>query len=236
MFISPDDRARKLAWVQEFLATSGQGTQIIRLKKHQALFSKGDKAEWVYWVISGQLKVTATSPQGKIAVHELAGPNRWLAEFAMNGFRFHVHTAVATQETLVTAIRPDAMFALLRQYPDFNVFFLKKLANHLFTQGADLDDQLFNSADKRLARLLLAIIFHSKCETLKVEMTPTEMSELIGATRQTVHRILATFTKVGIITRKDRNLYLHRQQLHDFALSESPGIVDDHLEKPLRNE
>lgn len=182
--MSPDDPSKKLEWVQAFLATPGQGKQIIRLKKHQVLFSKGDKAEWVYWVISGQLKVTATSPQGKIAVHELAGPNRWIAEFAMNGFLVHVHTAVAMQETLVTAITPDAMFDLLRQYPDFNVFFLKKLANHLFRQGADLDDQLFNSADKRLAQLLLAIILHSKCEMLKVEMTPTEMSELIGATRQ----------------------------------------------------
>jgi CRP/FNR family transcriptional regulator, cyclic AMP receptor protein len=230
MFMSPDDLANKLEWVQEFLSTPGQGKRIIRLKKHQILFSKGDKAEWVYWVISGQLKVTATSPQGKIAVHELAGANRWIAEFAMIGSRVHVHTAVATQDTDVTAIAPNAMFDFVHQYPDFNVFFLKHLANHLFTQGADLDDQLFNSADKRLARLLLAIIMHSKCETLKVEMTPTEMSELIGATRQTVHRILATFTRVGIITRKDRTLYLHRERLHEFALSESPGNVDGHLE------
>ena len=220
MFMWTDEPVKQSEWVQEFLATPGQGKHIIHLKREQALFLKGAKAERVYWIIKGQLKVTATSPKGKLAVHELAGPNRWLAEGVMNGLRVHVHTAVATQETDVTAIPPEALFDLLRQYPDFNVIFVKNLASHLFLQGAELDAQLFNSADKRLARLLLTIVLHSEREPLKVEMTPTEMSELIGASRQTVHRILAAFTKAGIITRKNRKLHLHRQQLQDFALAE----------------
>jgi CRP/FNR family cyclic AMP-dependent transcriptional regulator len=144
---------------KKFLAKVGEGKTIADYQKDEIVFSQGDVADAVFYIQKGQVKLTVISEQGKEAVIAILGPGHFFGEGCLNGHGVRVATTTAMDECLVTRIAKDAMIATLHNETDFSELFMAYLLARNSRIEEDLVDQLFNSSEKRLARLLLLLKF-----------------------------------------------------------------------------
>ena len=142
---------------QEFLAKVGEGKAILEFRKDEVVFTQGDVANTVFYIQKGRVKVVAISEQGKEAVVGILEPGQFFGEGCMNGHSLRIATTTAMEECLVTAITKTAMLAALHDQPKFSELFMTYLLTRNSRIEEDLIDQLFNSREKRLARLLLLL-------------------------------------------------------------------------------
>ncbi len=202
------------------------------VRKGELLFRKGDEVTRIYFVAKGQVRVNAMQ-EGKTALHEIRGPRSWLAEDAMSGRRYHRYTVVAATGSDVVAFACATFCKMLEDNPVLNAAFMIGMANHLDTMHAALDDYLFNPADKRAARMFLSM-FVGSADVLPLEMTPTRLGELIGATRQTAHTIINRFRAKGMMVKKGQELYhLHKGPLQTFLAAKN-RVDDNRGDRPSR--
>jgi CRP/FNR family transcriptional regulator, cyclic AMP receptor protein len=142
---------------QVFLAKVGAGKTILELKESQNVFAQGDVADAVFYIQKGKVKVTVLSDQGKEAVVGILGPGQFFGEGCMNGHKLRISTATAIENCVITAITKDAMLAALHDEPKFSEMFMAYLLTRNSRIEEDLIDQLFNSSERRLARMLLLL-------------------------------------------------------------------------------
>src|SRR4051794_36279160 len=140
-----------------FLAKVGSGKTILKLRKDQAIFAQGDVADSVFYIQKGRVKLTVLSPQGKEAVVAVLEPGQFFGEGCLNSHQLRIATTTAMEECLITSITKEAMIALLHTQPKFSEMFMTYLLTRNGRVEEDLIDQLFNSSEKRLARLLLLL-------------------------------------------------------------------------------
>ncbi len=140
-----------------FLAIVGEGKTILEFHKDQVVFAQGDAADTVFYIQSGRVKVVVISEQGKEAVVGIFGPGQFFGEGCMNGHSVRIATTTAMEDCLITAITKAAMLAALHDQPKFSEMFMAYLLTRNSRIEEDLIDQLFNSSEKRLARLLLLL-------------------------------------------------------------------------------
>ena len=140
-----------------FLAIVGEGKTILEFQKDQVVFAQGDAADTVFYIQSGRVKVVVISEQGKEAVVGIFGPGQFFGEGCMNGHSVRIATTTAMEDCLITAITKAAMLAALHDQPTFSEMFMAYLLTRNSRIEEDLIDQLFNSSEKRLARLLLLL-------------------------------------------------------------------------------
>ena len=140
-----------------FLAIVGEGKTILEFRKDQVVFVQGDPADTVFYIQKGQVKVVVISEQGKEAVVGILGPGQFFGEGCMNGHSLRIATTTAMDDCLITAITKTAMLAVLHNQPKFSELFMAYLLTRNSRIEEDLIDQLFNSSEKRLARLLLLL-------------------------------------------------------------------------------
>jgi CRP-like cAMP-binding protein len=143
--------------VEKFLAKVGQGKTILSLQKGDAIFSQGDIANTLYYVQSGNVKLTVTSERGKEAVIAILGPNNFLGEGCLNGHVRRMATATAVDECVLTRIEKTVMIKALHDEEKLSELFIGYLLARNARIEEDLVDQLFNSSEKRLARVLLIL-------------------------------------------------------------------------------
>lgn len=174
---------------QAFLAKVGSGKAILHCRKDRIIFTQGDVADKVFYIQSGKVKLTVVSEQGKEAVVGILEPEQFFGEACLNGHTIRIGTAKALEPCIITSITRKAMLAALRKEPKFSELFVTYLLTRSSRVEEDLIDQLFNSSEKRLARLLLLLANFGKDEKptpIDASINQETLAEMIGTTRSRV--------------------------------------------------
>jgi CRP-like cAMP-binding protein len=140
---------------QTFLAKVAHDKTLLQAREHQTIFLQGDAADAVFYIHAGQVKLTVVSQQGKEAVVALLDRGSFFGESCLAGHLLHMATATVFGDPTLVRLDKDAMIRLLHDKPAFAEFFMTSLLAHSIRIQEDLMDQLFNSSEKRLARVLL---------------------------------------------------------------------------------
>src|SRR5664279_1834381 len=186
-----------------FLAKAGVGNKIVSLKKNETAYAQGDLADAIYFVQKGRLRVTVTSTNGKEATITLVGPSEFVGENCMiSAHPLHLATATAMVDSELLRIGKVEMLRVLHDEPKLSVMFMHFLLSRNARIQADLVDQLFNSSEKRLARILLLLAQfgkESKPETVVPKISQEVLAEMIGTTRSRVSFFMNRFRKLGFV-------------------------------------
>jgi CRP-like cAMP-binding protein len=186
-----------------FLARAGLGRRVVQLKPKEPFFSQGDTADCVYYIQSGRAKLTVISSAGKEATIALVTAGDFVGEESLAGSP-GLRMATATAITPCSALKIDRaeMIRAMHEEHAFSDLFLKFLLERSMKTQADLIDQLFNSSEKRLARILLLMADFGKPgepESQIPKISQETMAEMIGTTRSRVSFFMNRFRKLGFI-------------------------------------
>ncbi len=187
----------------EFLAQMGEGKTIHEFQKDEVVFAQGDVANTVFYIQRGRVKIVVISEQGKEAVVGILGPGQFFGEGCMNGHSLRIATTTAMEQCLITSITKAAMLAALHDQPKFSELFMSYLLTRNSRIEEDLIDQLFNSSEKRLARLLLLLANFGKegsPQPISPNISQETLAEMIGTTRSRVSFFMNKFRKLGFIS------------------------------------
>jgi CRP/FNR family cyclic AMP-dependent transcriptional regulator len=223
-------KLRKPAFdVAAFLASAGLGRRIVELAPKESFFSQGDSADSVFYLQKGRAKVTVVSHAGKEATLTLVSAGEFVGESALaavQGQRLSTATAITACSAL--KITREEMVRVLHDQLDFSDFFMKFLLERSMRIQADLVDQLFNSSEKRLARILLLMAeFGRPGEpgALLPKISQETLADMIGTTRSRVSFFMNRFRKLGFID-YDGQIRVHKSLLnvvlHDRLPDERP--------------
>ena len=185
-----------------FLAKVGTGKTILKYRKGRIIYAQGEEADRIFYIQSGKVKVTVVSEQGKEAVVGILETAQFFGEGCLNGQAFRVGTAKAIEECVITSITRKAMLAALRKEPRFSELFVTYLVTRSNRIEEDLIDQLFNSSEKRLARLLLLLASfgkNGKPTPIDASINQATLAEMIGTTRSRVSFFMNKFRKLGFV-------------------------------------
>ena len=194
---------------QTFLTKCDSGKTSLTAPKKHTIFAQGDAADAVFYLQSGKVKLTVVSKQGKEAVVAVLERGSFFGESCLVGQTVRPATATALEDSSIVRIDKDAMLRMLHEEPAFAELFTGYLLTHTMRVEADLVDQLFNSSEKRLARLLLLMAHfgkEDKAETVMAKISQETLAEMIGTTRSRVSFFMNKFRKLGFI---DYNGELH---------------------------
>ena len=186
-----------------FLTKVDGGKKILKCRKKQALFSQEEPADAVFYLLAGKVKLAVFSSKGKEAVIAILGQEEFFGESCLTGQLVRTASATALEESTIMRIDKATMIRILREEPTFAELFISHLLSRNLRIEADLVDQLFNSSEKRLARILLLLAHfgkESKVEELIVPKISQEtLADMVGTTRSRVSFFLNKFRKLGFI-------------------------------------
>ena len=188
---------------EAFLAKAGLGRKILNLKKNETAYAQGDPTDAIFYVQTGRLRVTVTSANGKEATIALVGAGEFLGEDCMIlAHPLRLATATAMTECALLRISKAEMVRVLHQEHALSDVFVSFLLARNARVQADLVDHLFNSSEKRLARILLLLAQfgkESKPETVVPKVSQEILAEMIGTTRSRVSFFMNRFRKLGFV-------------------------------------
>jgi len=185
-----------------FLAKVGEGRSIRTYRQNGVVFSQGDPAAEVFYLQKGKVKVTVISEQGKEAVVAILAAGEFFGEGCLAGQAQRISTVVAMTECVIARLEKAAIVRVIQQEPAFSEIFIAHLLGRTIRVEADLVDQLFNSSEKRLARLLLLLAHfgkEGKPEPIIAKISQETLAEMIGTTRSRVSFFMNKFRKLGFI-------------------------------------
>jgi CRP/FNR family cyclic AMP-dependent transcriptional regulator len=210
---------------KSFLAKVGEGRSIGRYRSDEILFSQGDPADSVFYIQKGKVKITVVSEQGKEAVVAILETNEFFGEGCLAGQAKRIATVATMTESVIVRLDKAAIIRVIHQEPAFSEMFIAYLLGRTIRVEADLVDQLFNSSEKRLARMLLLLANfgkESKPEPLIAKISQETLAEMIGTTRSRVSFFMNKFRKLGFI---DYNGHIEvHSSLLNVVLHEEPHI------------
>jgi CRP/FNR family cyclic AMP-dependent transcriptional regulator len=209
---------------EAFLASAGLGRRIVQLKAQEVFFSQGNAADSIFYLQKGRARLTVVSAAGKEATITLLSAGDFVGEESLAG-AVGLRLATATAISACTALKIERaeMIRVMHEEHAFSDLFLKFLLARSMRAQADLVDQLFNSSEKRLARILLLMAEFGKPgepESLIPQITQETLAEMIGTTRSRVSFFMNRFRKLGFIE------YNGRIKVHKSLLN---VILHDHL-------
>jgi CRP/FNR family cyclic AMP-dependent transcriptional regulator len=208
-----------------FLATIDGGRTLSSHQKGEVIFSQGERADSVFYIRKGKVKITVVSQQGKEAVVAVLGPGEFCGEGCLAGQPRRMATASAMAECDIMQLQMADIIRVLHEEPAFSEMFVSHLLARTIRVEADLVDQLFNSSEKRLARALLLLANFGKegrPETVIAKISQETLAEMIGTTRSRVSFFMNKFRKLGLI---DYNGHLEvHSSLLNVVLHEDPHI------------
>lgn len=212
-----------------FLVSAGLGRRIVQLKPKEHFFSQGDPADSVFYLQRGQVSVTVVSPSGKQATIAQLFEGDFLGESALAAVPgLRLSTAIATTACTALKIMREEMVRVMHEEHDFSDLFLKFLLARSMRFQADLVDQLFNSSEKRLARILLLMAEFGQPgepQTLIPKISQETLADMIGTTRSRVSFFMNRFRQLGFIEYDGRirvNKSLLNVVLHDRIPDQTP--------------
>lgn len=219
--------------LKAFFAHIGDGRQLETYQPDQTIFSQGDPADAVFYIQKGKVKVTVVSEQGKEAVAAILDKAAFFGEGALAGQARRVATASAMTETEVVRLDRAAILGAIQEEPGFAQLFIVHLLTRAVRVEADLVDQLFNSSEKRLARLLLLLANfgkEGKPEPVLPKISLETLAQMIGTTRARVSFFMNKFRKLGLIN-YNGHIEVHSSLLN-VVLHEQPEIKDPSQDLP----
>jgi CRP/FNR family cyclic AMP-dependent transcriptional regulator len=185
-----------------FLATIGDGRKILSVPKKQAIFAQGDDADSVFYIQSGKVRLTVVSQAGKEATIAIVGERNFFGEGALAGQLLRMGSASAMTDCELTRVDKKAMMQALHREHAFSDMFVAYLLARNIRYEEDLVDQLFNSSEKRLARVLLLLAHFGKegiPETVVPKISQETLAAMVGTTRSRVSFFMNRFRKLGFI-------------------------------------
>jgi CRP/FNR family transcriptional regulator, cyclic AMP receptor protein len=185
-----------------FLATIGEGRKILSFAKKQKIFSQGDTADAVYYVQGGKVRLTVVSQAGKEATIAIVSEGNFFGEGSLAGQLLRMGSAEAMTDCEILRVDKRTMMDALHREPSFSEMFVAYLLARNIRYEEDLVDQLFNSSEKRLARVLLLLAHFGKegiPETVVPKISQETLAEMVGTTRSRVSFFMNRFRKLGFI-------------------------------------
>jgi len=185
-----------------FLTKVGNGKTNRQVPTKHTIFSQGDAADAVFYVQEGRVKLTVVSTRGKEAVVGILERGAFFGEGCLVGQPVRMATATSVDASTIVRIDKQVMICALHEEPTFSEFFMTYLLSHTLRIEADLVDHLFNSSEKRLARVLLLLAHFGKegnPEPVIAKMNQETLAEMIGTTRSRVSFFMNKFRKLGFI-------------------------------------
>lgn len=185
-----------------FLSSVGVGRTQKKYRSGKVVFSQGDPANGLFFIQAGKIKVTTISSQGKEAVVAILDPGAFFGEGCLAGQPQRISTATAMEDSSVAFLQKSAVIRTLHDEPAFSEMFMSHLLARNVRMEADLIDQLFNSSEKRLARLLLLLANfgkEGKTEPIVAKISQETLAEMIGTTRSRVSFFMNKFRRMGFI-------------------------------------
>jgi len=185
-----------------FLSTIGEGRRTLRFSKKQTVFAQGDATDAVFYVQRGKIKLTVISSNGKEATIGILGDGDFFGEGCLAGQPFRMGSARAITSCDILRIDKKAMMQTLHRERKLSDRFVAYLLARNIRYEEDLVDQLFNSSEKRLARLLLLLAYFGKervPQSVVPEISQTTLAEMVGTTRSRVNFFMNRFRKLGFI-------------------------------------
>ena len=222
--------------IEAFLANAGLGRRIVRLEPEENFFTQGDPADAVFYLQKGSAKLTVISAAGKEATISLISAGTFTGEEALVAATA-TRLSTATAITLCSALKigVEEMLRVMHTEHEFSDLFLKFLLERSMRTQADLVDQLFNSSEKRLARILILMAGFSnpgQAEAMIPPISQETLAEMIGTTRSRVSFFMNRFRKLGFIDYKDR-IHVRRSLLNMVLYDQMPG--DNAVKPPISN-
>ena len=212
--------------VETFLTTANGGRTIAKYRKGQKVFRQGELADSVFFIEEGKVKVSVVSEQGKEAVVAIHGKTDFFGEGCLTGQPRRLATVAAMTDSVIMRLDKASIVRVLHDEPTFSEFFMRHLLARNARVEEDLVDQLFNSSEKRLARLLLLMANFGKegrPEPVIAKVNQETLAEMIGTTRSRVSFFMNKFRKLGFIEYNGQ-LEIHHSLL-SMVLHETPQIV-----------
>jgi CRP/FNR family cyclic AMP-dependent transcriptional regulator len=185
-----------------FLATIGEGRKNLAIAKKQGIFTQGDAADAVFYIQKGRVKLTVVSKIGREATIGILGEGNFFGEGALAGQALRMGSAVAMTDCEIQRIEKKSMMSALHREHAFSDMFVAYLLARNIRYEEDLVDQLFNSSEKRLARVLLLLAHFGKegvPESVVPKISQETLAEMVGTTRSRVSFFMNRFRKLGFI-------------------------------------
>ena len=185
-----------------FLATIGRGRKSLTVAKRQGIFAQGDPADGVFYIQKGKVRLTVVSKVGKEATIGILSEGNFFGEGSLAGQALRMGSAAAMTDCELLRIEKKAMMEALHREHTFSDMFMAYLLARNIRYEEDLVDQLFNSSEKRLARLLLMLAHFGKegvPETVVPKISQETLAEMVGTTRSRVSFFMNRFRKFGFI-------------------------------------
>jgi len=207
---------------REFLSRVGSGRVISRYRTNDPIFAQGETANCVFYILSGEVKLSVLSEHGREAVVALLRGDEFFGEGCLAGQKQRIATASAMTDCEIMRIEKEAIVRTLNEEPSFSELFVAHLLHRTIRAEADLVDQLFNSSEKRLARALLLLANFGKegrPEQILTKISQETLAEMIGTTRSRVSFFMNKFRRLGFIS------YNGKIEVHSSLLS---VVLSDH--------
>jgi len=202
---------------REFLATIGEGRKVLTFPKKQTIFTQGDAADAVFYIQEGKVRLTVVSKIGKEATLGILSEGEFFGEAGLAGQPLRMGSATAMTDCQLLQIEKKAMTLALHRQHTFSDLFVAYLLTRNIRYEEDLVDQLFNSSEKRLARILLLLAHFGKegvPETVIPKISQETLAEMIGTTRSRVSLFMNRFRKLGFVDYGESGLQVHSSLLN----------------------
>jgi CRP/FNR family cyclic AMP-dependent transcriptional regulator len=199
-----------------FLAKVGEGRTLAQYQKDQIVYSQGEPADAVFYIQKGKIKLTVVSKSGKEAVIAIMESGEFLGEGCLAAQPLRMATAITISDCSIVRLEKAVMIRVLHDQPAFSAIFVSYLLSRTIRIEEDLVDQLFNSSEKRLARVLLLLSHfgkEGKPEPVIAKISQETLAEMIGTTRSRVSFFMNKFRKMGFIE-YNGGLHVHSSLLN----------------------
>jgi CRP/FNR family transcriptional regulator, cyclic AMP receptor protein len=197
-----------------FLEELAAGKTVSEHRADQFIFMQGAAADAMFFIVSGKVKLTVASPDGKEAIIATLGPTEFFGEGCLAGQPARMATAKSVGACVLARVDKTVMARRLNQSPELSAEFIAQLLARLIRYEADLVDQMFNSSEKRLARMLLLLSHFSetsRSETVVNGVNQEHLAQMVGTTRSRINLFMNRFRKLGYITYTgETSLTVHR--------------------------
>jgi CRP-like cAMP-binding protein len=202
---------------KNFLATIGVGRKVVAFPKKETVFAQGDAADSVFYIQEGKVRLTVVSKTGKEATLGILSEGEFFGEGGLAGQPLRMGSATAMTDCELLRIDKQAMMEALHREHEFSDMFVAYLLARNIRYEEDLVDQLFNSSEKRLARILLLLAHFGKegvPETVIPKISQETLADMIGTTRSRVSFFMNRFRKLGFVDYGDGGLQVHSSLLN----------------------
>jgi CRP-like cAMP-binding protein len=202
---------------RKFLATIGEGRKVVAFLKKQTIFTQGDEADAVFYIQEGKIRLTVVSKIGKEATLGILSAREFFGEGSLAGQTLRMGSATAMTDCELLQIDRKAMMRALHREHAFSDLFVAYLLARNIRYEEDLVDQLFNSSEKRLARMLLLLAHFGKegmPEVVIPKISQETLAEMIGTTRSRVSFFMNRFRKLGFVDYGESGLQVHSSLLN----------------------